>query len=247
MIAVSLVAFALLGLPPVARGAGRLTSSRSAGVLARYAIQADGQLSPLSAGIVAMGRSTHRRDTGWPVGIHRSRSRASSVRHRPLTELTRRARAHPQSGRQPFPIRHRRISERRSLPRSPASPTLHSTSIEYDIDPMTGALAFMRPEARFLAIEPGALLIAPDGKSAYVTDLDIRHPHPLQRRRAVRHRSDQQPIVHEGARGDLDRPVPERQDRPRRSNLDPRRQNVYVLNNGCRYTRTTASPSSTST
>src|SRR5688500_12391325 len=122
MVAVWLVAFALLGLPPVARGAGTayVLTGRDGGVIAQYAIHADGQLSPRTAAGVDTGHELYGM-AGAPDGRSAYVAAGQGI-------------------------------------------------LQYDIDPVTGALS---PKSPALIPRPGddlaqrAMAVSPDGRSAY--------------------------------------------------------------------------------
>lgn len=176
IVAVWLVVFALLGLPPVARGAGTAYVLTGDGDIAQYAIQADGQLSPLSAGIVNTGAGASDMAVtpdgrSAYVGGHEGVSqydidpatgalspKSPALIPKPDDDLSQFALAVSPNGRSAYAI---------------AGEPHGGTHInQYDIDPITGALAF-RPGAGIPGSWLEALLISPDGRSAYMTDFSI--------------------------------------------------------------------------
>ena len=179
MVAVWLVVFALLGLPPVARGAGTAYVFTGGGDIAQYAIQADGQLSPLSAGIVNTGAGAN------DMAVTPNGRSAYVAGHQGVIQydidpatgaLSPKSPALiPRPADDAFPIRHVGVSRRQSAYALAGEPHGGGHVMQYDIDPMTGGLAFKTPLDTGLGDRPEALLISPDGKSAYVTDVNVGH------------------------------------------------------------------------
>ena len=177
VVAVWLVVFALLGLAPVARGAGTAYVLTGRGDIAQYAIQADGQLTPLSAGIVntAAGASdmavTPDGRSAYVGGGEGVTSTTSTLR---LGLCRRRARpSSPSRTTTTFPQFALAVSPNgRSAYAIAGEPHGGNHINQYDIDPITGALAF-RPGAPIAGSWPEALLISPDGRSAYWADFSL--------------------------------------------------------------------------